>query len=68
MSEEWDEVVHEVKLMVERLEGFRDDLAAAQDSGVLTEPQMLAVDLMVGQAFGTGTLLNAYVDSCEPQG
>ena len=28
MSEEWDEVVHEVKLLVERLCAFRDDLSA----------------------------------------
>ena len=28
MSEEWDELVHEVQLMVERLRAFRDDLSA----------------------------------------
>ena len=66
MSEEWDEVVHEVKLMVERLDAFRDDLKAASSSGALTETQMAVVDLMIGQALGAGMLLDA--DSCESQG
>ena len=40
MSEEWDEVRHEVDLMMERLSSFCDDLSAAQDSGALTELQI----------------------------
>ena len=39
MSEEWNEVVHEVQLMVERLRAFRDDLSAAENSGALTALQ-----------------------------
>ena len=39
MSQEWDEVVNEVKLMIERLNAFRDDLLAAADGGELTEDQ-----------------------------
>ena len=39
MSQEWDEVVNEVKLMVERLNAFRDDLWAAAAGGQLTEDQ-----------------------------
>ena len=77
MSKEWDEVVHEVELVVGRLSSFRDDLLAAYGSGALTETQMDVVDLMMGQALGTGMLLDAYVqapgkleaaDACEAQG
>jgi len=68
MSEEWDEVVHEVRLMVERLDAFRDDLKAASGSGALTLPQVLAVEVMIGQALGAGMLLDVYVNSCESQG
>lgn len=39
MSQEWDEVVHEVELMIERLDAFEDDLRAAADSGYLTGEQ-----------------------------
>ena len=63
MSEEWDEVVHEVELVVGRLSSFRDDLLAAYGSGALTETQMDVVDLMMGQALGTGMLLDAYVQA-----
>lgn len=77
MSEEWDEVVHEVNLMAQRLWAFRADLLAAYGSGALTETQMDVVDLMMGQALKTGMLLDAYVqapgkleaaDACEAQG
>ena len=39
MSQEWDEVVHEVELMIERLDAFRLDLLAAVNGGKLTEDQ-----------------------------
>ena len=39
MSQEWDEVLHEVRLMGERLDAFRDDLLAAAAGGQLTEDQ-----------------------------
>jgi hypothetical protein len=39
VSQEWDEVLHEVKLMIERLNAFRDDLTAAAGSGKLTDRQ-----------------------------
>ena len=39
MSQEWDEVVHEVKLIITRLDAFRDDLLAAADGGGLTDRQ-----------------------------
>ena len=39
MSQEWDEVVNEVRLMGARLDAFRDDLLAAADSGELTGEQ-----------------------------
>ena len=39
MSQEWDEVIHEVRLMRERLEAFRDDLLAAVAGGKLTDKQ-----------------------------
>ena len=39
MSQEWDEVVNEVQLMIERLDAFKNDLRAAADSGYLTGEQ-----------------------------
>ena len=39
VSQEWDEVVHEVRLMVKRLDAFRDDLRAAAAGGELTDEQ-----------------------------
>jgi hypothetical protein len=39
VSQEWDEVVHEVRLMRERLDAFRDDLLAAIAGGKLTGRQ-----------------------------
>jgi hypothetical protein len=63
MSEEWDEVKNEVNLMVGMLDAFHDDLKAACDSGALTERQIKAADLMMGQALGTGMLIDAYVQA-----
>ncbi|MGA0447652.1 MAG: hypothetical protein ACO3M2_12690 [Pseudohongiellaceae bacterium] len=68
MSEEWDEVIHEVRLMVERLDAFHDDLKAARNSGALTEPQKKFVDLITEQAYdmaATGCLCGGV---CEAQG
>lgn len=39
VSQEWDEVVHEVDLMIERLEAFEHDLLAAVAGGKLTDRQ-----------------------------
>ncbi len=39
VSQEWDEVLHEVRLMGERLDAFRDDLLAAAAGGQLTGDQ-----------------------------
>ncbi len=61
MSEEWDEVKNEVKLMMSMLAAFHDDLEAARNSGGLTERQVKAADLMMGQALGAGILLDVYV-------
>jgi len=52
-SEEWDEVVHEVELMVERLRNFCNDLLAAENSGALTRSQIAFVKLVVDWALGT---------------
>lgn len=43
MSQEWDEVDHEVNLMIERLDAFCDDLRAAAAGGELTEDQCAIV-------------------------
>lgn len=48
MSQEWDEVLHEVKLMIERLNAFEDDLKAAADSGKLTGKQRGETMYMAG--------------------
>jgi len=53
MSQEWDEVVHEVELMVERLRNFCNDLLAAENSGALTRSQIAFVKLVVDWALGT---------------
>ena len=39
MSQEWDEVVNEVRSIIMRLDAFRDDLTAAVAGGELTEDQ-----------------------------
>ena len=39
VSQEWDEVVHEVQLMIEQLKAFCGDLQAAANGGKLTEDQ-----------------------------
>ena len=39
MSQEWKQVLHEVRLMGERLDAFRDDLLAAAAGGQLTGDQ-----------------------------
>lgn len=39
VSQEWDEVANEVKLMITRLGKFRDDLLKAADGGGLTDKQ-----------------------------
>ena len=70
MSKEWDwdEVVHEVELMVGRLDRFHDALRAACNSGALTEPQKKFVDLITEQAYdmaATGCLCGGV---CEAQG
>jgi len=53
MIEEWDEVKHEVKLMVGLLSAFHDDLSAAENSGALTRSQIAFVKLVVDWALGT---------------
>ena len=47
MSQEWDEVFHEVNLITQRLWAFRADILAAGKSGALTEFQCAFV-LVVG--------------------
>ena len=46
MSEEWDEVVHEVQLMVGQLCNFCNDLLAAENSGALTGLQITFVKMV----------------------
>ena len=46
MSQEWDEVVHEVDLMIERLEAFERDLLAAVAGGKLTDRQRCSLCLL----------------------
>ena len=53
MIEEWDEVKHEVKLMVGLLSAFHDDLSAAENSGALTGSQITFVNLVVDWALRT---------------
>ncbi len=50
MSEEWDEVKHEVGVMVEGLEGFRADLHAAMNSGEMTEDQILSARTLIDES------------------
>ena len=53
MSEEWDEVVHEVNLMAQRLWAFRADILAAEKSGALTEFQCAFVKVVGARAQDT---------------
>jgi len=53
MIEEWDEVKHEVKLMVGLLSAFHDDLSAAENSGALTESQIAFVKAVRAWALET---------------
>ena len=43
MSQEWDEVSHEIDLMIERLDAFCNDLRAAAAGGKLTGDQCAIV-------------------------
>ena len=53
MSQEWDEVKHEIELMAERLWAFRDDLSAAENSGSLTALQGEFVNVIRAWALET---------------
>jgi len=59
MSQEWDEVKHEVQLMVERLWAFHDDLSAAENSGALTESQIAFVKAV--RAWETAVRIEQYM-------
>jgi len=61
MSEEWDEVVHEVNLMVQRLWAFRDDLSAAENSGALTALQGEFVNVIRAWALETAVRIEQYM-------
>ena len=61
MSEEWDEVKHEVQLMVERLWAFHDDLAAAKNSGALTALQGEFVNVIRAWALETEVRIEQYM-------
>ena len=61
MSEEWDEVKHEVQLMVERLWAFRDDLSAAENSGALTASQDELVKWIGAWALETAVRIEQYM-------
>ena len=61
MSEEWNEVVHEVQLMVERLRAFRDDLSAAENSGALTALQGEFVNVIRASALETAVRIEQYM-------
>jgi hypothetical protein len=50
VSQEWDEVLHEVRLMVKRLDAFEEDLRAAADGGELTEDQCAFVQVCTAMA------------------
>ena len=64
MSQEWDEVLHEVKLIIERLDAFRDDLLAAADGGDLTAEQCaLSRDSTVVAMGCSLCLLELYADA-----
>ena len=64
VSQEWDEVVNEVKLMITRLDAFRDDLLAAADGGDLTAEQCaLARDSTVLAMGCSLCLLELYADA-----
>ena len=64
MSQEWDEVVNEVKLMIVRLDAFRLDLLAAVDGGKLTEDQCkLARDSTVLASGCSLCLLELHVEA-----
>ncbi len=61
MSQEWDEVKHEVDLVIGRLDRLHGDLKAARDSGALTGPQMKVVERMMWEAFGTMSRLDDWL-------
>ena len=61
MSQEWDEVKHEVQLMVERLWAFHDDLAAAKNSGALTALQGEFVNVIRAWALETEVRIEQYM-------
>jgi len=61
MSEEWDEVVHEVNLMVNRLWAFRDDLSSAENSGALTALQSEFVNVIRASALATAVCIEQYM-------
>ena len=64
VSQEWDEVLHEVRLMIERLNAFRDDLTAAADGGELTEDQCEFARDSVAMASGCSLcLLELHVEA-----
>jgi hypothetical protein len=68
MSQEWDEVKHEVNLMVERLWAFRHDLWAAEKSGALTESQITFVKTAVDRALAiAGRIEQSMTDATKDE-
>ena len=61
MSQELDEVKHEIELMAERLWAFRDDLSAAENSGSLTALQGEFVNVIRAWALETAVRIEQYM-------
>jgi len=63
MSQEWDEVKHEIELMVERLDAFYADLLAALRSGGLTAKQKHLTQWMMATAYDTELYLKDSIEA-----
>ena len=73
MSEEWDEVKHEVEFMLVQLSNFCNDLLAAENSGALTRLQITFVKTVVERALKTAvgikeSMKNATKDETAEEG
>jgi len=62
-SQEWEEVLHEVSQVIERLVAFSGDLAAAVNGGGLTEKQSDAVYFLRLYSIASSNLFQSYLNS-----
>lgn len=62
-SQEWEEVLHEVSQVTERLVAFSDDLEAVANGGNLTEKQSDAVYFLRLYSIASSSLFQSYLNS-----